>query len=327
MATETKTPSKQMPAIPRRTRRSSVEATSANSLPSAPRSDTSNDNNVRMLHVEHLHPNPLQPRKTFEPEALEELAASITKHGMIQPVVVRSSSAPGETQRFEIVAGERRWRATQQLGLTHIECRVVQADDQFSATLALAENIHREDLSVLELATAYQTLIDEYGWTQQELAEQVASTRQQVGHVLSVLKLPESALTLVQSSRLNIGHIKVLLKLQAFEKALTEAAQRCVAEDMSVRALENYVSERLEELQGSPHETDSAVSSRTQRRKRGNPDWEASVTLVENKLDTQARIRGSKGNYILEVRFSDHEDLTRIIDLIGEKKPESEVAN
>jgi ParB family chromosome partitioning protein len=275
-----------------------------------------------MLHVEHLIPNQQQPRQHFDEEGIAQLAASIKQHGLIQPIVARKSEEIGidGSALYEIVAGERRWRAAQIAGLTKLETRIVKADNPYAATLALVENTHRSDLSIVEVAQAYTNMLERYGWTQQQLANHVSSTRQQVGHVLSVLKLSDMTLSLLQSGELSLGHAKLLLQLKDAPEAQNQLAQECVRDGMSVRALNEAISQLNPDSKDELDTRDLADQGAAKRRTRSNPNWAPSVAVVEELLDTQARIRGSKGNYILEVRFSDAEDLARIVGVI-KKEP------
>lgn len=289
-------------ALPLARRRAPVEVPDANPL------------SIRMLHVEHVSPNPHQPRKVFEDESLALLGASIKKHGLLQPITVRvvENQPEGLSPRYQIIAGERRWRAVQQIGEREIAARIVQADDLFSATLALIENTQRSDLNILELANAYENMIDKYGWTQQQLSDHVSSTRQQVGHVLGVLKLPDGARKYVSQGELTLGHAKVLLSLQN-SREIERAATLIVQNSLSVRAANELVMD-MKNLppvdEGKPQSKPRHSGTATQ--------WTEWQEKWESLLETSVKIEGKKGNYHLRVRFSDAEDLQRLFKSVSD---------
>lgn len=291
-------------ALPIARRRAHVEVPDATSL------------SIKMLHVEHLSPNPNQPRRDFDEDSLALLAASIKKHGLLQPITVRVATHQSEelSPRYQIIAGERRWRATQQLGEKEIAARIVEADDLFSATLALIENTQRTNLNILELANAYENMINKYGWTQQQLSDHVASTRQQVGHVLGVLKLPDGARKYLLQGELSLGHAKVLLSLQ-HPYEIERAATIIVENSLSVRAAHELVLE----MKNLPAE-DVKSSKSKKRESSAATRWTEWQEKWENLLETSVKIEGRKGNYHLKVRFSDAEDLERLFQSLAEKE-------
>lgn len=266
---------------------------------------------VKMLHVEHISPNPRQPRKHFDEGDLQLLAASIQKHGLIQPITVRKVPDNPSTP-YELIAGERRLRAVQSLGEAEIPARVLEADNMYSATLALIENTHRADLNVIELAQAYQDMIEEYGWSQQQLSEHVSSTRQQVGHILSMLKLPDHTRSLLTADAITLGHAKVLVSLDS-EDDINNLAQETVRQGLTVRELTDLVAAVKSKNQAGNG------SKRPSRKSSKSHDWSEWSQKWEAALETSVKISGSRGNYNLAIRFSDAEDLARIFGSLQEQ--------
>ena len=187
----------------------------------------------RTLPIQKIEPNPLQPRKDFDPDALQDLAASIALHGLIQPLAVR----PGENGFYQIIAGERRRRAARLAGLTEVPVVILDADEQTAAELALIENLQRQDLNPVEEAMGYQRLLDEFGMTQDQTAQRVGKSRPAVANALRLLSLPEDILEMLSDGRLTAGHARAVLTLK--EPALQrQAAQKIAALDLSVRQAE-----------------------------------------------------------------------------------------
>lgn len=200
------------------------------------------DASLRTLPVELIHRSPYQPRRQVSPEALEELADSIRRQGILQPVVVRR--VEGE---YQLIAGERRWRAAQQAGLLEIPAVIRDADDQEAAALALVENLQREDLNPLEEARAYSGLVEQFGLTHQEVGEAVGRSRAAVSNSLRLLALPAGVQDLLDRGQIEMGHARALLALEA-ARALA-AAQEVVRRKLSVRATEALV-RKLQSGQG-----------------------------------------------------------------------------
>lgn len=212
---------------------------------------------VTALPVQKLEPNPLQPRKLFEEDELQDLADSIAQHGVIQPLTVR----PGENGYYQIIAGERRWRAARMAGLRTVPVVVIEADDRTAMELALIENLQRQDLNPMEEAMGYKQLIDEYGLTQNDVAERVAKSRPAVANSLRLLSLPSSIAQMVTAGTISAGHGRALLVLE--DPGLQEkAAAKIVALNLSVRQAETMcknmakAAEKPEKPEKSPLEVD-----------------------------------------------------------------------
>lgn len=254
------------------------------------------------LPVTAIHANPRQPRQVFDEDALAELVHSIREIGLLQPIVVR----PSGTDTYEIVAGERRWRAVQQAGLATVPAIVRHTDDDNLLRDALLENLHRVQLNPLEEAAAYQQLLDDFGCTQEELAERIGRSRPQISNTLRLLRLPPSVARRVAAGVLSAGHAKVLLSLD--DDALIETlASRVIAEGISVRGLEEIIA-----LGVSPDDK----PERKRRTKPHAPGLDALAERLGDALDTRVRIDmgRSKGRIVIEVATMD--DLQRVIDVI-----------
>ena len=198
--------------------------------------DTEDNNEVVSLKISQIEPNRNQPRRTFDEEALQELSRSIAEHGVLQPILVRPQIYGG----YQIVAGERRYRASRLAGLTEIPAIIRELSDSETMQIALIENLQRSDLSVLEEAAGYQTLMDEYSFSQEEVARTVGKSRSAVANTLRLLGLPEEIRELLDRGELSAGHARALLAV-GDSAAAEEAAKRVVNEGLSVRETEALV--------------------------------------------------------------------------------------
>lgn len=261
----------------------------------------------REIAVDAIDANHYQPRKEFRPDELKELADSIRATGLLQPITVRAISG---TNRFELVAGERRLRAMRSLGATSIPAIVRDYDDRTMLTLALVENLQRQDLNPIEEAEGYARLSGEFGLTQNEIAELVGKDRSTVANLLRVLQLPLSVRRMLEQGDLTLGHARPLLALE--DPALIErVAREAVEHALSVRAVE----ERIRHDAPKP-----------EKRGRGRPRKEdtrpAEVKYVENilrkRLQTDVAVApGRNGKGELRIRFYSTDDLNRLLDLLG----------
>ncbi len=201
--------------------------------------DNSVDDNgsITMLRLSEIEPNPDQPRREFDAEALAQLADSIATHGLIQPIVVRSAGNDGY---YQIIAGERRWRASKMAGLTEVPVIVMELDDKKSAQVALIENIQRENLNPMEEASAYKSLLSDHKMTQEEISRQIGKSRSAVANTLRLLELPDEVCELVKSGRLAAGHARSLLSLKRRDDMIT-AANIIIKKNYSVRETEQLV--------------------------------------------------------------------------------------
>lgn len=259
---------------------------------------------LRDLPVSSIRPNPFQPRTHFDPAELTDLTRSIEASGLLQPVVVRS--APGGT--YELIAGERRWRAVQQLGWANVPAVVKEADDRTLLTLALVENLQRDDLSPIDEAVGYQRLLDEFAVPQQELARIVGRDRSTVANMLRLLKLPEAVRTLVHAKKLTEGHARALLALEnpsSMERVATEA----VASGWSVRELEARV-------RGDRPTAARRKGSVTDGRNPG-ADVRRVEEALRQHLGTDVRVTAKRrGRGLVTLSYYSNDDLARLLELI-----------
>lgn len=259
------------------------------------------------LPVGKIHPNRKQPRTVFDEDDMAELVHSVREIGVLQPIVVRRSTEPGD-QPYELVMGERRWRATQAAGLETIPVIVRETTDDNLLRDALLENLHRSQLNPLEEAAAYQQLLEDFGTTHEQLADRIGRSRPQVSNTLRLLKLPTAVQRRVAAGVLSAGHARALLALPE-PAAMEEFAQKIVAEGMSVRATEEAVQLYQAPLNGKKPATKTA-SPRHERL-----DFLASS--LSDRLDTNVKISlGSKKGKV-SIEFASVEDLNRIMEVLS----------
>lgn len=258
------------------------------------------DEPVRELALTEIRPNSFQPRKTFDEEKLAELAASIKAHGVLQPVVVRAVIGG-----FELVAGERRFRAAQMAGLSKIPAVVRELSDAEMMELALIENLQREDLNPLEEAVAFQRLLQEFGLTQEELARHLGKSRSHIANTIRLLNLPESVQENVSRGTITMGHARALLALEDPELQ-NQVSRRIIEKGLSVRDTENLVRSLL------------ARKKQGARKKRPQLDpWLTEVeTNLKHALATQVRIKPGRRGGKIEIEYYSTEDLERLTGLL-----------
>lgn len=246
--------------------------------------------------LERIVPNRRQPRRDFEETALEELARSIREHGVIEPLVVRR--VEGE-DKFEIIAGERRWRASQRAGLREVPVVVKQLDDQKAFEIALIENVQREDLNPIEFAEALKRLIDEHGHTQESLVTVVGKERTTITNALRLLRLPDGVRQLVIQRALSEGHARALLGAPD-ERSISKLAELVVRKKLSVRQIE------------------AEVRALKQEGDKGKPKKSAGVKDLEQrlsrKLSTRCELRDRSGKGEIIIRYADLDELDRILE-------------
>jgi ParB family chromosome partitioning protein len=255
-----------------------------------------------------IEPNPRQPRQVFDEEALAELVHSIREFGLMQPIVVRALSG-GPTTRYQLVMGERRWRAAQQAGLATIPAIVRETADDSMLRDALLENIHRAQLNPLEEAAAYQQLLDEFGVTHDELAARIGRSRPLITNMIRLLRLPIAVQRRVAAGVLSAGHARALLSLEGGEEAQEQLAARIVAEGLSVRATEEAVTL----ANGSQNPTPSAP----RRKPIQMPGLQDVAEKLSTAFDTRVTVSLGKRKGKIVVEFGSVDDLQRIVDLMS----------
>ncbi|MDX6742129.1 ParB/RepB/Spo0J family partition protein [Actinocorallia sp. A-T 12471] len=268
------------------------------------------------LPITSISPNPRQPRTHFDEEALEELAASISLVGLLQPVVVRelSPDTPFEPARYELIMGERRWRASQRAELRKIPAIIRETSDDDLLRDALLENLHRQQLNPLEEAAAYRQLLDDFGATHEQLAAKIGRSRPHITNTLRLLGLPPAVQRRVAAGVLSAGHARALLGLTN-QEAMEALATRIVAEGLSVRAVEEIIALREAE------EPVTAAPSRRPVRKPTAPGLEDIANRLSERYETKVRVDlGSRKGKII-VEFATLEDLDRILSTMAPDPP------
>lgn len=260
---------------------------------------------IKHLPVEFIQPGQYQPRKDMHQEALEELAASIKAQGLMQPIVIRplSSNVPGKDERYEIIAGERRWRATQLAGFDTVPVIIRDVPDDAAIAMALIENIQRENLNSMEEAQALHRLQQEFELTQQEVGDAVGKSRATVANLLRLMQLNNDVKIMLERGDIEMGHAKALLGLQ--DQMQSEAARHVVAKDMTVRQTESYV----RNLQNNSESADSS-----KEKTRPNPDIQRLERTLGERLGANVAIQHSaKGKGKLVINYSNLDELDGIL--------------
>jgi ParB family chromosome partitioning protein len=253
--------------------------------------------------IDSIVSNKHQPRTVYHPERLNELAQSIKSNGVVQPIIVRKAGA-----HYQLIAGERRWRAARIAGLKTIPAVVRDVSEYKTLEMALIENIQREDLNPIEEATAYASLIDEFQLKQDEVAQRVGKDRSSIANYLRLLKLPQELKDQIQNQELSMGHARALISLEKVKDQI-EVAKRILSEHLNVRQTENLI-RNWKTGHTKPEKESSAA--------RIDPNIRAAEQKLQEKLGTQVTIRSSSdGKGRIEIHFHDTDDLIRIFDLIA----------
>ncbi len=258
------------------------------------------------LRISEVEPRTDQPRKTFLNESLGQLADSIAQFGVLQPIIVRESALLAGT--YEIIAGERRWRAAKMAGLSEIPAVILDGDDLKAAQIAVIENVQREDLNPVEEALAYEALIKRFGLTQEQVAKQVGKSRTAVTNALRLLGLPEEVLVFLRDGSLTEGHARALLGLKNAEM-MASLAQKIVEKGMSVRDVERTV--RL--MNYTPEESDEDEGGELTQRKAYMKDLEHRAVTI---LGRRVKILKSGKKKVVELAYSDDDDLEALLKTI-----------
>lgn len=279
---------------------------------------------LKELETSDIVPNDKQPRTVFDEDELEELSRSIQEVGILQPIVVRrrseaairkdqSERSSSAVAHYELIMGERRWRATQRAGIDTIPAIVKTTADNEMLRDALLENLHRVALNPLEEAAAYQQMIREFGLTQAELAKSVSKSRPQIANTLRLLQLPPSVQKKVASNVLSAGHARALLSLSD-EEAMEKLANRIIAEGLSVRSTEEIVA------------METSKASEKPKKQAHKNIWAGTETLqsLENRFDTKVAIKGTKKHGRIEITFASEEDFDRILQLLNSDKQDGQ---
>lgn len=245
------------------------------------------------IPVNEIRPNPYQPRKVFDDEALKELSSSIKQHGVFTPILVKKS-----IQGYDLIAGERRLRASKLAGLEDIPAIIVDFDDQEMMEIALLENIQREDLNVIEEAKAYEKLIQRLGYTQEQLAHRVGKSREHITNLLRLLKLPEDVQEYVVNKQLSMGHVRALLGLKT-ESSMRKVAKQAIDQGLSVRKVEQIVKD---------------INNKKPVEK---PKEDIYVKAAKEKLQEFFQTSVSISKNSISIHYENKEDLNRVLELLN----------
>ncbi|MGG6312955.1 ParB/RepB/Spo0J family partition protein [Paenibacillus macerans] len=259
------------------------------------------DDKVIEIPLSQLRANPYQPRKTFDEEAIRELAESIRQHGVIQPIIVRSV-----LKGYEIIAGERRFRASQFCGNATIPAVVRSFSDQQVMEIALIENLQRENLNAMEVAVAYQGLMDQFQLTQEELSMKVGKSRSHIANFLRLLSLPEEVKEYVSRGTLSMGHARALVGLKD-SATIKQLAKQCIDHDWSVRDLEDALQQLDRKNQEKPKNAG----------KKRDPYIEEVEENLRERYKTTVKIKANKDKGKIEINYYSQQDLQRLLDMLN----------
>ncbi len=260
--------------------------------------DISTGNSTTKVKLLDIEPNRDQPRKQFDEEALAELSDSIAQHGVLQPLLVRPMPDGG----YQLVAGERRWRASRMAGLTEVPVVIRDLTDSQVAELALVENLQRENLNPLEEANGYKELSDKFGYTQEKISEIVGKSRPSIANALRLLNLPEDVQEMVSNGSLSMGHARAILSLQD-DKMKTDLAKLVVANDLSVRETERIARNMAKE------------APKAKKAKKRNPYYDEAELALSEVLGRSVKITKSSKKGSLEIEFFDDADLKKLLKI------------
>jgi len=260
--------------------------------------ESASNEEIIELNISDLRPNPYQPRKVFDEEALNDLASSIKEHGVFQPIIVKKS-----IKGYEIIAGERRFRASKLAGLDKIPAIIRNFTDEQMMEIALLENLQRENLNVIEEAIAYKSMIERLNLTQDDLSRKVGKSRSHITNILGLLRLPDVVQKMVTDNKITMGHARTLSKLESDEKII-ELAQKIVDDNLLVRDIENIT-------------TGSDISKKVKiNRKSTTSEYKYVEDMLRDLLDAKIKIKNKK----IEISFNNAADLNRILEIINVKE-------
>ncbi|MEH7248318.1 ParB/RepB/Spo0J family partition protein [Neobacillus niacini] len=258
---------------------------------------------VQEISVKELRPNPYQPRKTFQQEAIDELKASILEHGILQPIVVRKS-----IKGYEIVVGERRFRAAKEAKLETVPAVVRELTEQQMMELAVLENLQREDLNPIEEGQAYQTLMEKLKLTQEEVAKRLGKSRPHIANHIRLLSLPDKIQELISNGKISMGHGRALLGLRQKAK-LPALVDKIIQESLNVRQLEKLIQHVNENVPRETKKPEKKKDIFIQQRE----------TSLRERFGTTVNIKQTKNKGKIEIEFFSKEDLERILEMLGQE--------
>lgn len=253
---------------------------------------------IEELPISELRSNPYQPRKNFDEKALQELASSIKEHGVFQPIIVKRS-----IKGYEIIAGERRVKASELAGKDTIPAIIREFSDSEMMEIALLENLQRENLNALEEALAYQKLLEELSITQEELAQRLGKSRSHITNMIGILNLPEEVKDMIMDDKISMSHARVLSKMKDSEK-IKNLAERIITENLSVRQIENISDDSFYERK-----------NKIKKRQSTSNEYQTVEEELSEKLGTKVKIKNNK----IEISFVNNNDLNRLLEMMGYK--------
>ena len=288
-------------------RDTSTSAGSVKPVPKAPESSADSEDRVLYIDINDIRPNSAQPRHNFDEEKLAELASSIKTNGVIQPLIVRES-----TNGYELVAGERRWRASRMAGLKTVPCIIRNFDDRQNAIVAIIENMQREDLNPIEEALGLKSMTEKYGFTQEQVSASLGRSRTYITNSIRLLKLPEEIQQYVSSGQMSAAHGRTIINIPDKAKQ-KEIADKIIRNDLSVRATERLAEKVKDELRPERKKRKKKVSEEDKARA-------AEIAAVERELmtltGTKVHIAGDENKGKIELEYYSLEELNRLIDAL-----------
>lgn len=266
--------------------------------------DEKGDENITEIPLKEIFANQNQPRKNFDEDKLKELAESMKEHGVLQPVILRK-----KTKGYELVAGERRWRAAKMAGLEKIPAIVKELSDADVMEIALIENLQREDLNPLEEAMAYKQLMDEFGMTQEELSKRVGKSRSQIANTVRLLNLEKEIKDLIADEKLTAGHARALLAIEDKNERI-KLAKKISEENLSVRQIEEIVKVKSSKKNADKNKRNQDI----------NPAFLDISEKLQGILGTRVKIKGSEKRGKIEIEFYSEDELERILETIMQRQ-------
>lgn len=259
------------------------------------------EHEIKDIDIEKIKPNPFQPRDRFTEEALEELAGSIRQKGVLQPITVREV----QYDKFQLVTGERRWRAAKKADLQTIPAIIRDFKDEEMMEVALIENLQREDLNPIEEAYAYQKMIEDFDLTQKEVAERVSKSRSAIGNTLRLLNLPPSVQEIVSRETISMGHARALLPLDS--KKQIDLAQKIVEEDLSVRKTEDIVKRHL----------NNDNNQNKKQKKELEPKWVKARELLAERTGLDVKIKDRVSKKVITISCKDYKEMEKLLEKLS----------
>lgn len=264
--------------------------------------DSVKNGNLKEIFAHHIEPNPFQPRQEFDMEDLKDLAQSIKENGVIQPITVRQI----KPNQYQLVTGERRWRASRMIGLKKIPAIVKEYNDKQMMETALIENLQREDLNPLEEAQAYQRMLDEFNMTQEEVSRKVGKSRSSVANTVRLLNLSPKVQVFVSRETISMGHARALLSIKEAEKQIS-TAEHVINNNLSVRDTEKYISTMNSNV-------DTKTTIKKTKKLKLEPEWQKAEKDLSNYLGTKVKIKARNNKKIITIECNDYNDIKKLLN-------------